>query len=148
MHLTHEPIRLEKFFPEEGEGGRVEEVGAEVLFLGRVRRRSNGKAVLYLSYEAFEEMAERVLAGLTAEALRRWPLEALKVLHRLGRVEVGEIAVAIEVKSVHREEAYVASRFLIEAVKHRVPIWKKEYFEDGTSEWGGCHPYAELQAGA
>ena len=84
-------------------------------------------------------MAEMMLQNLIEEAHSLWPLESTKLLHRIGRVELGEIAVAIEVRSIHRDEAYKASRFLIEAIKHRVPVWKKECFEDGTHEWGLCH---------
>lgn len=112
--------------------------GASVLFLGMVRRSSEGKEVLFLEYEAYEEMAERLIVELRDASLKRWQLEGIKILHRLGRVDLGEVAVAIEVRSEHREEAYEASRFLIQAVKHAVPIWKKEYFADGTSEWKLC----------
>lgn len=113
--------------------------GASVIFFGVVRNHSKGRGVLYLEYEAYEEMAESLLEDLIKQAYRQWPVEQIKLLHRIGRVEVGQIAVAIEVLSVHRDEAYQASRFLIEEIKHKVPIWKKEFFEDGTSEWGSCH---------
>ncbi len=113
--------------------------GASVLFLGKVRDHSEGRKVLYLEYEAFEAMAESVIADLIAEAHHHWSVDEIKILHRLGEVKLGEIAVAIAVKSTHRDEAYQASRFLIEGIKHRVPIWKKEYFEDGTSEWSQCN---------
>jgi molybdopterin synthase catalytic subunit len=93
-----------------------------------------------LEYDAYEEMAERILGELVGKACRQWDLEEVKLLHRLGRVELGEIAVAIAVESAHRNEAYQASRFLIEEIKHTVPIWKKEYFADGTSEWSLCSP--------
>jgi molybdopterin synthase catalytic subunit len=112
--------------------------GAAVLFLGTVRDHSEGKKVLFLEYEAFEEMAEQMLGGLVREALEKWPLEEIRLVHRLGRVNLGEIAVAIAVESAHRDEAYLASRFIIEGIKHKVPIWKKEYYADGTSEWTGC----------
>jgi len=118
--------------------------GASVLFLGIVRNHSKGKAVLYLEYEAYEEMAERIIHELVKSAFERWKLEDIKILHRIGTVNLGKIAVAIEVSSVHRDEAYQASRYLIEEIKHRVPIWKKEYFADGTSEWSQCQSYVEL----
>ena len=145
MYLTRELIRIEEFFNaspplgerEKGEGESFE-AGANVLFLGRVRESSREKRVLYLKYEAYEEMAERRLGELAASSLVKWPLEGIRILHRLGRVALGEIAVAIEVRSVHRDAAYRASRYLIEEIKHKVPIWKKEYFADGTSEWSGC----------
>lgn len=113
--------------------------GASLLFLGTVRNHSEGREVLYLEYEAYEEMAEKMIAELIAEAFQRWPLEGIRLFHRLGRVELGEIAVAIAVETAHRDEAYQASRYLIEGIKHKVPIWKKEYFADGTSQWSRCH---------
>ena len=150
-HLTREPINISDVV---GRGGiygaqgrdesRPYGTGAAILFFGIVRDYSQGKKVLYLEYEAYEEMAERMIKELVDSACRRWAVEDIKLLHRLGRVELGEIAVAIEVRSVHRDEAYEASRYLIEEIKNKVPIWKKEYFADGTSEWSQCQPYAEL----
>ncbi len=118
--------------------------GAEVIFLGKVRDHSQGKKVLFLEYEAYEPMAEKMIENLAAEAAKRWQIEDVRILHRLGRVGLGEIAVFIEVQSAHRDEAYQASRFLIESIKHQVPIWKKEYFADGTSEWGLCRHDTEI----
>ncbi len=112
--------------------------GAEVIFLGKVRDHSQGRKVLYLEYEAYEAMAENLIEDLIAEAKTLWKIDRVRILHRLGKVRLGEIAVWIEVGSAHRDEAYRASRFLIEEIKHKVPIWKKEYFEDGTSEWSLC----------
>lgn len=139
MFLTREPIELNRFLSE----GNPLEVGARVLFLGTVRDHSEDRAVLFLEYEAYGEMAERMIKELVDSAFRRWVVEDLKLLHRLGRVELGEIAVAIEVRSVHRDEAYEASRYLIEEIKNKAPIWKKEYFSDGTSEWSQCQSYVE-----
>ncbi len=119
--------------------------GASVIFFGMIRDHSADKDVLYLEYEAFETMAEKMIGNLVASAFRQWPLEKIDLLHRLGRVNLGEIAVAIEVRAAHRDEAYQESRYLIDEIKHNVPIWKKEYFADGTSEWGVCnhesHPH-------
>lgn len=112
--------------------------GASVFFLGRIRGHSSGKEVAYLEYTAYEALAETRIADLISEAAGRWGVLDSRVLHRLGRLDLGEIAVMIEVRSGHREEAYQTSRFLIEGIKHQVPIWKKEYFKDGTSAWGGC----------
>ena len=115
--------------------------GAEVLFLGKVRNHSHGKKVLFLEYEAYEAMAEKQIENLIAKARERWKIDSLRVLHRLGKVALGEAAVLIQVQSAHRDEAYRASRHLIDSIKHQVPIWKKEYFEDGTCVWGRCeHP--------
>ena len=112
--------------------------GASVIFLGIIRNHSEGRKVLFLEYEAYEPMAENLLEDLIQQARRLWPLEEIKLQHRLGRLNLGEIAVAIAVCAAHRDEAYQASRFLIEEIKHKVPIWKKEFFEDGTHQWSRC----------
>jgi len=134
MHLVATPIRISDLLA----GDDKFKTGADVLFLGIVRGDSHTRKVLYLEYEAYEEMAEQILSELVSLSYEKWPLEEVKIFHRLGRVWLGQIAVAVEVKSAHRGEAYEASRYLIEEIKHRVPIWKKEYFTDGTSEWSLC----------
>ncbi|MCM2279943.1 MAG: molybdenum cofactor biosynthesis protein MoaE [Oligoflexia bacterium] len=110
--------------------------GAETLFLGVVREHNLGRKVLGVSYDAFAPLAETVLREICKEARARWG-ESLKfaVTHRTGRLDVGEISVAIAVGSRHRDEAYQASRYVIEELKIRAPIWKKEHYEDGESEW-------------
>ncbi len=133
-YLTQERIRSEDFLAPANNFS----AGAEVLFFGVIRNHSEGRKVKFLNYEAYAPMAERLLEELVKEAQRAWPLEQVRLLHRTGRLELGDIAVAIGVHSAHRDEAYQASRFLIEQIKHQVPIWKKEYFEDGTSEWSLC----------
>ena len=139
-YLTRERIRPEDFFTPADNFIS----GAGVLFFGMIRDHSQGRKVKFLNYEAYESMAERLLDDLVKEAQRTWRLEDVRLLHRTGRLELGDIAVAIDVRSAHREEAYLASRFLIEQIKHQVPIWKKEYFEDGTSEWSLC-AHKEIQ---
>ncbi len=142
MYLTRNAIRAIEFV----NGDDTFKSGASVLFFGIVRHQSNGKKVSYLEYEAYEEMAEKLIQELITSAFEKWPLQEIKILHRLGRVWLGQIAVAIEVKGVHRDEAYQASRYLIEEIKHKVPIWKKEYFLDGTIQWGMCErEHADLQ---
>ena len=143
-YLTREPIDISEVVGRGGFETCPYGTGASVLFLGIVRKYSEGKRVTYLEYEAYEEMAEQRIQALVDSALQSWPLEGIQILHRLGRVDLGEIAVAIDVRSTHRNEAYQASRYLIEEIKQCVPIWKKEYFEDGTSEWSLCGSYAEL----
>jgi molybdopterin synthase catalytic subunit/molybdopterin converting factor small subunit len=111
------------------------EHGALVTFVGRARRRSDdGREVVDLEYEAYREMAERVLAEIASEAEQRWPGVAAAVVHRTGVVPLGEAAVAIVTAAPHRSAAYEANRFIIEAIKERLPIWKLERFPDG-SEW-------------
>lgn len=111
------------------------EHGALVTFVGRARRTSDdGREVVELEYEAYPEMAERVLAEMAAEAEERWPGVSAAVVHRTGVVPLGEAAVAIVTAAPHRSAAYEANRFVIEAIKERLPIWKRERFTDG-SEW-------------
>ncbi len=109
--------------------------GALVTFVGRARDHADdGRMVLELEYEAYPEMATAVLREIATEAEARWPGCAVAVVHRTGLVPIGEAAVAIVAASPHRSEAYEASRFVIEAIKQRLPIWKRERFVDGT-EW-------------
>ncbi len=111
------------------------EHGALVTFVGRARRTADdGREVTQLDYEAFAEMAERVLAEIAAEAGERFAGSVTAVVHRTGVVPLGEAAVAIVTAAPHRSEAYEANRFVIEAIKQRLPIWKRERFADG-SEW-------------
>ncbi len=139
--LTYETIHQEEFLKEESPSRGM---GASVSFFGIVRDKNEGRKVTHLIYEAYESLAEVMMDDLLGKAARMWPILNAKILHRLGKVEVGQIAVAIEVSSAHRDEAYRASRFLINEVKSKVPIWKKEYFEDGIYHWGSCehHPHS------
>ena len=97
-----------------------------------------GRTVRALDYDAYPLMAERQLDQLVDMAKTRWPLDAVHLQHRLGVVEVGQISVVVVVAAPHRAEAYAASQFLIEQLKHRVPIWKRELYDDGTSQWVPC----------
>ena len=109
--------------------------GALVTFVGRARDRADdGREVLELEYEAYPEMAEAVLAEIVAEAEERWADCEVAIVHRVGLVPIGEAAVAIVTAAPHRSDAYDANRFAIEAIKERLPIWKRERFADG-SEW-------------
>lgn len=105
--------------------------GALVTFEGRVRDHARGKRVTSLFYEAYQEMALRQLREIGEEALNRWPLVKIGIVHRLGHLELGETSIFIAVSSVHRREAFEACRFIIDTIKEKVPIWKKEFYEDG-----------------
>jgi molybdopterin synthase catalytic subunit len=107
--------------------------GALCLFAGIVRNENKGKAVLYLEYEAYEDMALSLMETIGAEARQKWPITDLRMVHRLGRLEIGEASVAVAVASPHRKEAFAACRFLIDTLKAQVPIWKKEYYADGSA---------------
>lgn len=120
------------------------EDGALCVFTGVVRNHNDGKSVLYLEYEGYEEMVEAIFAEIAAEARTRFGVSRVRIVHRLGRMEIGEASVAVAVSSPHRGEAFEACRFAIDTLKHKAPIWKKEFYEDGSS-WlegpGGCaHP--------
>ncbi len=112
--------------------------GAVAVFLGVVRNENAGRAVLRLEYEAYEEMALPLMAEIAAEAHRRFPVTELRIVHRLGRLEVGEASVAVAAASPHRDQAFRACRFAIDTLKQRVPIWKKEYYADGSAWLGGA----------
>jgi MoaE-MoaD fusion protein len=108
------------------------EDGALVVFDGVVRNNSRGRRTRYLFYEAYEEMALTQMQQLAARALKDFPIRDLAIVHRLGRLEIGESSVAIAVASAHRAAAFDACRWLIDTLKQSVPIWKKEFFEDGA----------------
>jgi molybdopterin synthase catalytic subunit len=109
--------------------------GAALLFLGVVRDHHGGREVVGLEYEAYREMAEGILSVIGREAAKRFGVGNIAVIHRVGRLQVGDVSLAIAVASPHRAEAYEASRFVIESVKARLPVWKKEHYGSGGPEW-------------
>ena len=106
--------------------------GAAVIFEGVVRDNSRGRRTLYLDYEAYEAMALKQMKALALESRRRFEIRAASIVHRLGRLQIGETSVLIVVASAHRSAAFEACRWIIDALKKTVPIWKKEHFEDGA----------------
>lgn len=112
--------------------------GAVVLFLGAVREFTGDRRTIALNYECYPEMAERKLAELEAEARRRWPLVECAIVHRLGRLELAEVSVAVALSSAHRDVAFEAGKWLIDTLKEVAPIWKQEHWTDGAAEW--VHP--------
>ena len=109
--------------------------GAVLLFLGVVRNENGGREVDHLEYEAYVDMAERTLDQIVAAARERWSVGEIRVVHRIGRLSIGEVSVAIAVASPHRGDGYEASRFIIEELKVRVPIWKREGYVQGETGW-------------
>ena len=109
--------------------------GAVLLFLGTVRDHSDGAAVEGLTYEAYQAMAERELARIAAEAAERAGTDRLAVVHRVGALAIGDVSVAIAVSTPHRAEAYDASRYVIEEIKKRLPVWKREHYVGAGSRW-------------
>lgn len=130
MFLTRVPISVEALCREVA----APEYGGLATFLGLVRNHHEGRDVRGIEYSAYEEMAESVGSAILAEAGDRWPVR-IALRHRLGELGVGEVAVGIAVAGAHREEAFAACRYVIEEVKRRVPIWKRERLADGTVRW-------------
>lgn len=116
--------------------------GAVCTFDGIVRDNTRGRRTLYLDYEAYREMALEQMRGLATEAQQKFPVRDIALLHRLGRIEVGESSVLIVVASAHRGAAFDACRWLIDTLKRQVPIWKKETFVDGAV-WADGEPFPE-----
>ena len=116
------------------------EDGAALVFEGIVRNQTRGRKTLYLEYEAYEEMALAQMEKLAIEALEKFQVRDVSIVHRLGRLEIGEGSVLIAVASPHRAAAFEACRWLIDTLKRTVPIWKKEFFEDGAV-WADGEPF-------
>ncbi len=117
------------------------EAGAVVTFLGTVRAVTGDRRTVYLEYDAYGDMAVRKLREIAQNARERFGLERVAVVHRFGRMEPGEVSVVIAVSAAHRAQAFDGCRYVIEAIKKDVPIWKKEVWSDGTEEW--IHPQAQ-----
>lgn len=109
--------------------------GAQVLFLGVVRNHHQGRAVARIDYEAYEPMARKELQKIADEVAQEYGLDRVLVVHRFGRHEIGDASIAVVIGSPHRAAAFEAARKIMDRVKTDVPIWKKEYFADGTIEW-------------
>lgn len=127
FQLVRESIKT----PEIAARLQTPEDGALVTFEGVVRNHARGKRVLFLEYEAYESMAVKKMEEIGSEALARWPIRRIGIVHRLGRLEIGECSVLIVVTSDHRQAAFEACKFAIDTLKQQVPIWKKEYYADG-----------------
>lgn len=130
--LTRDDIDASKLLKSVGDDG----AGAIVLFMGTVRDNSDAGGVERVAYEAYEPMAEKSLAETEEEVKRRWPAtKAVKILHRVGNLAVGDVSVAVAVSSPHRAEAFEACRYAIETIKHDAPIWKRERLTGGREVW-------------
>jgi molybdopterin synthase catalytic subunit len=114
------------------------QAGGLVTFTGTVRNHHHGRAVLSLAYETYPEMAQEQLAGIGREIAARWPVYRVVLIHRVGALEIGEAAVFVGVSAAHRDEAFAACRFGIEAIKSEVPIWKQEFYAEGSRWVEGC----------
>ncbi len=127
---------------------RAPEDGAVVIFDGCVRNHSQGRRTLYLDYEAYESMALAKIRKIAEQIHEKFQVHLVAIAHRLGRLEIGETSVFIAVSSAHRPAAFDACRFAIDTLKRTVPIWKKEYFEDGAVWADGEMPPAPMETRA
>jgi molybdopterin synthase catalytic subunit len=127
VEVTRTPIDLPALLARIGDPG----AGAVLSFVGAVRNQKQGRRVLRIDYEAYEPMALKELHRIGEALLQRWPVQRACLVHRTGRLEIGEASVAILVATAHRAPGFEALRYAIEALKKDVPIWKKEHFEDG-----------------
>ncbi len=140
--ITIHPINIQKII----DSVTTPESGGIDVFIGITRNHSKHRPVLFLEYEAYEPMALKTMDQIEQEARSKWQLHKVAIVHRIGKVDVGESSVAIAVSSAHRKEAFEACRFLIDKLKQTVPIWKREYFADGTIEWSQS-PHTEAEHG-
>jgi molybdopterin synthase catalytic subunit len=137
-YISAEPLDVMGLFTQ----AHHENAGAIVLFSGEVRNSHNGKEVAFLEYEAKASMANKMIEVILTEATERFGLFVAIAVHRIGKVAVSEPAVVVITAAGHRKESYEANQFIIDKIKHEVPIWKCEIFADGTKIWGGncnCH---------
>jgi molybdopterin synthase catalytic subunit len=116
-----------------------EGAGAVNVFIGTVRNQSQTKSVVQLDFEAFDSMALKKMQQIADEAASRWPIRKVAIVHRKGSLQIGDIAVVIAVSTPHRKASFEACEFIIDTLKEVVPIWKKEFFEDGAV-WVAAHP--------
>ena len=120
--------------------------GAVVTFLGTTRDSTDGRGVLHLEYEAYRPMTDRKLEEVRDEIRGRWSIEDVAIAHRLGRLEIGDISLVVAVSSPHRADAFAACKYAVDRIKQVVPIWKKEFFEDGEV-WVGSEGDHHLAGG-
>ncbi len=116
----------------------ADESGAIITFEGRVRNHQDGKKVLALEYEAYEDLAMEEAKKIIAEASQKFKVQNIDCVHRVGKLDIREIALWVGVSAAHRDAAFQACRYVVDEIKARLPIWKKEYFEDGTTQWVNC----------
>ena len=127
IEITHEPLDPEAITARVRSGSN----GAVVTFLGTTRDTNEDRSVLHLEYEAYRPMADNKLAEVADEMRRQWDVKDVAIVHRLGRLEIGEISLIVAVASPHRKEAFAACQYSVDRIKQTVPIWKKEFFEGG-----------------
>lgn len=135
IEITDQPIDVQKIIS----AASHKEAGAVNTFIGTVRNNTSGNNVVRLEYEAYEPMAISEIQKIINEAIERWKLTGFSVSHRVGVLFPGEIAVVVAVATPHRKDSFTACQFIIDTLKQTVPIWKREFFENGD-EWVSAHP--------
>ena len=123
-----------------------DDAGGTVLFVGTIRNQTNDKEVKGLEYEVYRRMAKRQIAKLEKEIVKRWPVKSIRLIHREGKLKVGEVSVVVAVSAVHREEAFEAARYAIDRIKESFPIWKREKFRGGRYAWAKGTPIENYPA--
>ena len=123
-----------------------DDAGGVVLFVGTIRNQTNGKNVKGLEYEVYRRMAKRQIAKLEEEIRRRWPVKSIRLIHREGKLKVGEVSVVVAVSAAHRGEAFDAARYAIDRIKESFPIWKREKFRGGSYAWAKGTPIENYSA--
>ncbi|NWN94491.1 MAG: molybdenum cofactor biosynthesis protein MoaE [Bacillus sp. (in: Bacteria)] len=144
FEIVKEPVDVSKLI----EAVADRNAGAIVTFIGTVREMTKGKKTLYLEYEAYEPMARKKLEQIGTEIRQQFPEAKTAIVHRIGRLGISDIAVAIAVSAPHRDEAYRANRYAIERIKEMVPIWKKEHWENGEMWVGNQKETVSYESGA
>ncbi|UCF40591.1 MAG: molybdenum cofactor biosynthesis protein MoaE [Gemmatimonadota bacterium] len=130
-YCTHEPIEVGRLMAAVADGER----GGTVAFVGSVRGGAEDGPVVAIEYSAYEEMVAEEFGRIIAEARERWPEAVVAAQHRLGQVPLGEPSIAVVAAAPHRREAFAACRHVVEEAKRRLPVWKKEQFQDGGTRW-------------
>jgi len=133
--LTEQPISIAEVI----EAAQSDQAGAVDVFIGTVRNYSLEKTVVRLEYEAYDQMALKIMGEIAEQVKARWPVKKIVMVHRKGALQIGEVAVVVAVSTPHRKEAFEACQYTIDTLKQTVPIWKKEIYENGET-WVSAHP--------
>ncbi len=134
IEITHLPIETDKVLA----SVQSDQSGASVLFVGTTRQFTGDKETLKLDYECYEPMAIKKMQQLCDQARIRWPVTECSIVHRVGTIELGEASIVVAVSTPHRLASFEAAQWIVDTLKQQVPIWKREYWADGTQEW--VHP--------
>lgn len=138
IEITNQPIVADQLL----KSVQSNSAGASVLFVGTTRQFTNGRETSRLEYECYEAMAIKKMTELHDQARSKWPIELCSIVHRIGPVEIGESSIMVAVSTPHRVDSFQAAQWLVDQLKERVPIWKREHWTDGNQEW--IHPHEKM----